>query len=240
MTLQPISSGMTITQQARFTPASGDTITIPNVDGDVQVILAPTVAIASLILNWPSMPYPGQTVTVVSTQNIASITHTGNTLNANINGLKSTGGFSFMWDPTAATYMCSEFNAPNAVYGFPSNSAGIIASASVDAKTVASTPIYTNSTAKTLIVTNLIVRCAAATAISVGPALGMGTSAGINDIFSSTAVLALTTANNVFGFALYGMSSVIPAGGTMFLNLATAATGTAQTIAADIMGYFVS
>lgn len=116
----------------------------------------------------------------------------------------------------------------------------ITSSAGINAKTVANTTIFTPVPAgKQFIITGIIIRCTAASAITIGPTLGIGTASGTNDIFASTVLTALTTTNDVFGFALVGMSKAVAAAGSVFLNLGTAATGTSQTIVADIKGYFI-
>lgn len=109
----------------------------------------------------------------------------------------------------------------------------------INAKTVANTLLYTNATGKTLIVTKAIIRVSAASAITNGPTIGIGSASGTSDIFPSTALNALTTTTTIYGFDLIGMSVSIPNTGTVYLNLSTVATGTSETIVCDLHGYFV-
>lgn len=109
----------------------------------------------------------------------------------------------------------------------------------INAKTVANTLAYTNSTGKNVILTKAIIRCTAASAITVGPTMGIGTASGTSDIFAATALTVLTTTSNIFGFDLVGASVLVPNGGTIYINVTVASTGTSQTIAADLSGYAI-
>lgn len=115
-----------------------------------------------------------------------------------------------------------------------------ISATGIDAKTVANTLAYTNpSLTANIILTNAVVRCTAASAVTVGPTVGVGTSAGTSDIFAATGINALTATSKIFGFGLVGMAVLVPPGGTIYINVTGSATGTSQTIAVDLRGYFI-
>lgn len=107
----------------------------------------------------------------------------------------------------------------------------------IDAKATANTIVYANNSGKTAHIAQALVYPTASSAITIGPSLGFGTSAGTNDVFSTANILALLSTNKVFGFSTFGMSVLIPNGGSLYLNLTTPATGTSQIISADILGY---
>lgn len=109
----------------------------------------------------------------------------------------------------------------------------------IDAKVVANSIIFTNNGASDFVISNGIIRCTAATAITVGPTIGLGSSSGVSDIFSPVAILALNAQGRSFGFSLISMSITIPVGGNIYINLTNAATGTSQIICTDIQGYWV-
>jgi hypothetical protein len=109
----------------------------------------------------------------------------------------------------------------------------------INAKSVNNSLLYTNSTGKTVILTNAIIRCTAASGISNGPSAGLGTIAGTDNIFASTAMNTLTTTTSIFGFSSVGISMSVPDGGQVFFNLGTPSTGTSQTLAVDLIGYSV-
>lgn len=107
----------------------------------------------------------------------------------------------------------------------------------INAQSVANTAIYTVPAGKTAIITGVVIRCTAATSITIGPSLGIGNAAGTNNIFASATITALTTTSTIFGFELVGMSVLTAAAGVIYLNLGTGSTGTSQTIACDLIGY---
>lgn len=109
----------------------------------------------------------------------------------------------------------------------------------INAKTVAATTLYTVPAGRTAIITAATVRCTAASAITIGPALGIGVAAGEQDIFASTAITALTTTAVIFGFAAVGMSVSAAAASVIKVGIDTGSTGTSQTIAIDLMGYLL-
>lgn len=107
----------------------------------------------------------------------------------------------------------------------------------INAKTVANTALFTVPTGKTCTVTGYIVRCTAATAITNGPTAGIGNVAGTNNIGSSQNEATLTSVLSTFQWPINGVSLATAAGGIIYYNLGTAATGTSQTIQVDLIGY---
>lgn len=110
----------------------------------------------------------------------------------------------------------------------------------VNAKTIANTALYTVPTGRTAVVTDAIVRVTAQSGlISAGPIGGIGNSAGTNNIFASQST-GLTTVNSTYSFIDSGASVVTTAGGVIYFNLGTGATGTgSETIAIDLIGYLI-
>lgn len=115
---------------------------------------------------------------------------------------------------------------------------GLLATvAGINAKTIANTLLFTVPGGKTCVVTAYAVRCTAASAITVGPSASIGTTAGGNDIAASQTMTALTGTTNDFVWPIVGMSKVSTA--SVYFNLGTASTGTSQTIAVDLIGYYL-
>lgn len=110
---------------------------------------------------------------------------------------------------------------------------------SIDAKSTGTTTLYTVPGGKTAIITAAIVRCTAASAITVGPTLGIGVAAGEDDIYAATAITGLTTTAKIFGFGTIGMSVSVAAAGVIKVGIDAASTGTSQTIAIDLIGYLL-
>lgn len=109
----------------------------------------------------------------------------------------------------------------------------------INAKSTGATTVYTVPTGKTAYITGCNVRCTAATTVTTGPACGVGTTAGTDDIFASIAINLLTSISRVFSFSPFGMSVAVAAGTAIVFNVDTASVGTLQTLATDLMGYLV-
>lgn len=99
---------------------------------------------------------------------------------------------------------------------------------------------FTIPSGRTFIMTGFVARCTAATAITVGPSISVGSTSGGTDIYPSTAITALTATTKAFNQPIIGMTLALAAASTIYFNITNAATGTAQTLAFDIRGYFVS
>lgn len=108
----------------------------------------------------------------------------------------------------------------------------------IDAKSVANTLLWNNNGATDFVISGGAIRCTAASGITVGPTIGLGSASGTNDILSPVAILALIAAGKTFNFSMIGMSITIPPGGNLYANLTNAATGTSQVVSIDITGYF--
>lgn len=104
----------------------------------------------------------------------------------------------------------------------------------INAKNTGTTALYTVPTGKTAIITSTYIRCTAATAITVGPSVDIGVTAG--DIYPNTALTTLNAANKQFGFFSTGIAQSPTAGQTVNLNINTAATGTSMTIEVIMLG----
>lgn len=100
----------------------------------------------------------------------------------------------------------------------------------IDGKTVANTLVFTNPSAADLVLTGGVIRCTSASAITVGPTLGVGSAAGTNDIFLPAAILALTSQGKTFGFSLFGMSVTVPSGGTVSTSTTSTIGGPSTSV----------
>lgn len=109
----------------------------------------------------------------------------------------------------------------------------------IDGKTVGTTTLYTVPSGKTVVVTRVVVRCTAATAITVGPTFGVGIAAGEDDIVTSAAHTAFQVANTFVFCAIKDPAALGLTTNVIKLGIDTAATGTSMTLAVDIAGYLV-
>lgn len=106
----------------------------------------------------------------------------------------------------------------------------------INGKTTGTTNLYTVPTGKTAVVTAINIRCSAASAITIGPTIGVGVAAGEDDIMMpQTNTITATTQS--FNWPIIGRSVIAPAAAVIKLGLDTAATGTSQTLEIDVIGY---
>lgn len=106
---------MSATKIKRYTPSSGDTITLENFDTSMTVIIAPTANIASLTIVWPTIQQNGQTINFLFTKNVTTITHSGAILNIGFATMAGPGVAAFQWDAVGNVFMCNGILLGNAV-----------------------------------------------------------------------------------------------------------------------------
>lgn len=109
----------------------------------------------------------------------------------------------------------------------------------IDAKLVAATNLYMVPSGKTAIITGMIVRATAATAITIGPTLGIGVAVGEDDIFISTPLIAITDPGKIYTGVPIGISAPVAAGNIIKVGIDTGATGTAETIEIFLLGFLI-
>lgn len=109
----------------------------------------------------------------------------------------------------------------------------------IDAKATGTTTLFTVPSGKSFIVTRLVVRCTAATAITVGPTYGVGVAAGEDDIVASAAHTAFQVADTFVLQTPKDPAVVAASTQAIKLGIDTAATGTSMTLAVDLCGYLV-
>jgi len=120
------------------------------------------------------------------------------------------------------------------------NQTGILSSTTgINGKTVTNTNLYTVPSGRTAIITGYVVRCSAASSITVGASAGIGNSGGTNNIVASQAMTALLTTSDLYVWNIQGGSKTVAAGSSVFFNLGTAATGTSQTLIVELIGYLL-
>lgn len=103
----------------RYTPASGDTITMDDFDQTMTIIISPTTDIATLSFVWPANPQNGQLVNFLSTKNIASTSHSGGILNSALISMRSGGSAAYEYDSTGLTWMGNGINNLQSVVSLP-------------------------------------------------------------------------------------------------------------------------
>jgi hypothetical protein len=110
---------------------------------------------------------------------------------------------------------------------------------SIDGTSTGETLIYTVPVGERCIVTGAVVRLTAVTGFTSVPDAGIGTTGGADDIFASSALTGLDTAQEFFGFSLGGLSNSIAGGVEIDFGIDVAASATTYTLEVQIIGYLL-
>ena len=109
--------------------------------------------------------------------------------------------------------------------------------AGINTLSPATTNLYTVPTGLTTIIYSVVLRCAAASAITDEATISIGVAAGENDVFSAIKITGVKLVNDSWTFPPIGKAIRLLSGNILKLRVNTAATGTSQIIAADVIGY---
>ena len=109
----------------------------------------------------------------------------------------------------------------------------------INAKSTGTTTLYTVPSGSTVVILEVVLRCTAATDITAPAEAGVGIAAGEDDIFASQPLYGLTATGKQFTFPNGGLAATAQSDEVIKLGIDTAATGTSQTLDADIIGYEV-
>lgn len=109
----------------------------------------------------------------------------------------------------------------------------------IDAKTAADSTLYTVPAGKSLVITSVVVRCTAAVSISAPAAASIITGA-LFQVWPNRSLTGLTVATAMNSFVPDNTWNIVLAAATSILfRINTAATGTSQTLAVDVIGYLL-
>lgn len=108
----------------------------------------------------------------------------------------------------------------------------------INAKSTGTTALY-SPTGVDVVIVKVVLRCTADTSITVPATAGVGVAAGEDDLYESQVLYGLTSTGKAYAFPNNGVGVLLQAGQTLSLGIDVAATGTSQTLAADVIGYQV-
>lgn len=109
----------------------------------------------------------------------------------------------------------------------------------VDTKAQAATNIFLVPGGKTAVILGFVARVESDTAITVGPEVGVGVAAGEDDVTPQQALTGLFATGEMFTVQPTGKSRTVATGLQIKFGVDVVATGTAQTIAVDLLGYLL-
>ena len=100
------------------------------------------------------------------------------------------------------------------------------------------TVIFTAPATHKVVITAVELRCSAASGITGEATIRITTPSGI--VFASQQLTGVTAVDDTWTFASEGRGVVIPASAAVSVLFDNAATGTSQTLLADVLGYLVT
>jgi hypothetical protein len=113
----------------------------------------------------------------------------------------------------------------------------LLSTTGVSGTATGSTAFFTVPTGKTLFLEGVVVRCTAATAITVGATAQVETSLNAADIFASDTLTNVLASGDAYYFSTGAKTKTVAAGSSLSLNITVAATGTSQTFTIEPIGY---
>ena len=109
----------------------------------------------------------------------------------------------------------------------------------IDAFSLGASVVYTAPASTKVVITKVVLRCTAASAVATPAAIKIEISPSAGDIFSTESLLGVLAVDDQWVFVAEARGLVILAGGQVDATVITAATGTSQTLKADVFGYYV-
>lgn len=152
---------------------------------------------------------------------------------------------SFLFNPVAGATGATGPSGPTGATG--AGGSNLLTTATgISTSNTGSHVLYTVATGASgpAIVQGAVVRVTSGSP-TAGPWLSMGTSPGSTILANVVSAVGLTgaagtaTIGSTFFMNINGLSSCVPAGGSVYVNVPTAATGASQTVAIDLLGYIV-
>jgi hypothetical protein len=101
------------------------------------------------------------------------------------------------------------------------------------------TPLYTVPSGERAVVTGAIVRLTGVTGFTSVPAVGIGQNAGEDDIFASTTLTGVDTAEETWGFSPTGRAVTVAGGVSIDFGVDTDAVATTYTIVVYLYGHLL-
>jgi hypothetical protein len=109
----------------------------------------------------------------------------------------------------------------------------------IDSFALGANAVYTAPAAQKVVITKVVLRCTAATAVATPATAKVEINPAAGDVFVDEVLTAVLDVDDQWVFVAEARGLVIPAGGQIDVTITNAATGTSQTLEADVFGYFV-
>jgi hypothetical protein len=110
---------------------------------------------------------------------------------------------------------------------------------SVNAFSATAQAVYTAPADKKVVITSVVLRCDAAVAVSAPATAKVEINPAAGDLFTAEILTGVVAVDDQWAFTVEARGIVVPAGARVDVTITNAATGTSQTLLADVIGYFI-
>jgi len=115
----------------------------------------------------------------------------------------------------------------------------LISGGAIDSLSATAQAVYTAPAAKKVVITGLTLRCTAAVSVTVGATVKVEINPAAGDVFTAEILTNVLVVDDQWSFTAEARGLVIPAGAQVDVTVTNAATGTSQTLTADLIGYVI-
>ena len=110
---------------------------------------------------------------------------------------------------------------------------------SINAFSATANAAYTAPAAQKVVITSVVLRCTAANAVTVPASVKVEINPAAGDLFVEEVLTGVDAVDDQWTFSAEARGLVLPAGGQADITVTNVATGTSQTLEADVFGYYV-
>jgi hypothetical protein len=110
---------------------------------------------------------------------------------------------------------------------------------SIDAFSATPQTLFVAPTSHDVVITSVVLRCTAAVGVATPAAAKVELNPAAGDLIAEESLIGVLVVDDLWRFTAESRGLVVPAGSTVDLTITAAATGTSQTLSADVFGYFI-
>jgi hypothetical protein len=109
----------------------------------------------------------------------------------------------------------------------------------VNAFSASAQAVYTAPVGKKVMITSLTLRCIAASGVTAPCTAKVEVNPAAGDIYEDEVLIGVDAVDDTWTFTSEARGIVVPAGGQVDVTVTNPATGTSQTLVAEVVGYVI-
>ena len=110
----------------------------------------------------------------------------------------------------------------------------------VDAFSATAQAVYTAPAGKSVMITQVVLRCTASVGVATPATAKVELNPAAGDLFLDEEMTGVLLPGSTWTFTSEARGLVVPAGGQVDVTITNAATGTSQTLVAEVIGYVIN